>query len=472
MTCDIVRALIFRAERSRTPGVRMADAPIHEFEKVRFFAEHLETKGQRVEYSRIRSLDFARITQNSSGQAHHQTILLVELTDGSKPVEFSVVPNRSIFGGDDYDARAGALDALHTFLARATYDQRLRYYLTELSERGYFTYGDKRFHPDGTVALENGRTVSVTEHALSVQPHSITIEIPAAKKGLQRFKDFWDSPRVQILAFTNNDCMMALLKLVYGIQWFKMDDLRFGATSLRKPGETTRPPDHVLFSSPAPRNRSGSEAATDFRNVDSERVLDACKAMAAHLADFAAPRVQASKLQWGFGYQMLDVKSPEAVQAFAKCLPESAFLGYSFGVLCMLACVHLPAFPGTEGYQKARTLVGTELWYRMLDGLPKLVHTAMGEKLTEMMVRTAIAEIDAAFKNVQECAGLMNAHADNPLAPLQRALAKRTGLWVADDAVNLDRSLHDETKNLLALGAGVLGVPVSPSAAKSASFGR
>jgi hypothetical protein len=450
----------------------MADAPLHEFEKVRFFAEHLEAKGQRVEYSRIRSLDFARITQNSSGQAHHQTILAVELADGSKPVDFVVIPKPSLFGGDNYEARAGALEAIHGYLARATYDQRLRHYLTELNERGYFTYSDKRFHPDGTVALENGRTISITDHALSIRPYSITIEIPSAKKGLQRFKDFWDSPRAQIIAFTNNDCLMALLKLVYGIQWFKMDDLRFGTTSLRKPGETTRPTGHAFFSSPAPRNRSGSEPATDFRDVDSERVLDACKAMAAHLADFAAPRIQASKLQYGFGYQMLEAKSPEAVQAFAKSLPESAFLGYSFGVLCMLACVHLPEFPGTEGYQKVRTLVGTELWYRMLDGLPKLVHTAMGEKLTEMMVRTAIAEVDAAFKNVQECAALMNAHAENPLAPLQRALAKRTGLWGADDAEHLNRSLHDETRNLLALGAGVLGVAVSPSAAKSASFGR
>lgn len=135
------------------------------------------------------------------------------------------MPSRSLFGGDDYDARAGALEALHAFLARTTYDQRLRFYLAELSERGYFTYDDKRFHSDGSVALENGRTVSITAHALSIRPYSVTIETPSAKRGLQRFKDFWDSPRLQIITFTNNDCLMALLKLVYGIQWFKMDEL-------------------------------------------------------------------------------------------------------------------------------------------------------------------------------------------------------------------------------------------------------
>lgn len=450
----------------------MADAPLHEFDKVRFFTEHLEAKGERVEYSRIRSLDFARITQNSSGQAHHQTILAVELADGSKPVDFSVIPKPSLFGGDNYETRAGTLESIHEFLARVTYDQRLRHYLTELSGRGYFTYGDKRFHPNGTVALENGRSASITEHALSIRPYSITIEVPSAKKGFQRLKDFWDSPTVQIIAFTNNDCLMALLKLVYGIHWFKMDDLRFGTANQRKPGETSRPTDHPLFSSPAPRDQPADpRPATEFQNVDPDRVLDACKTMAAHLAEFAAPRVQASKLRYGFGYEMLDVRNPDAIQAFAKRLPESAFLGYSYGLFCMLACVHLPQFPGTNAYQKARTQVATELWYRMLDGLPKLVHTVVGEKLTEMMVRAAVSQLDEAFKDVQECAALMNAHAENALAPLQRSLAERTGLWNADDADHLTSALRAETKSLFALGAEVLGVPVTPSASKSASFG-
>ncbi len=93
----------------------MADAPVHEFEKVRFFSDHVETNGAEFEYSRVRSLDFARLTQTASGQPHHQTILAITLADGSKPVDLSTVPIQKIFGQDNYNPRADALEAICRF---------------------------------------------------------------------------------------------------------------------------------------------------------------------------------------------------------------------------------------------------------------------------------------------------------------------------------------------------------------------
>ena len=292
--------------------------------------------------------------------------------------------------------------------------------------------------------------------------------MPSAKKGWQRVKDFWDSPTVQIIAFTNNDCLMALLKLVYGIQWFKMDDLRFGTADqpqARRHQPAHRPPALQLAGS-AESRQPPPRPATDFQNVDPDRVLDACKTMAAHLAEFAAPRVQASKLRYGFGYEMLAVKNPEAIQAFAKRLPDSAFLGYSFGLFCMLACVHLPQFPGTDGYQKVRTQVATEMWYRMLDGLPKLVHTrgwreAHGDDGPRRSRRGG--------RGIQERSGLRCPHERARREPARAAAAcaresHRTLECRTTPTTSRARS-RTRRRSSSRLELAVLGVPVSPSSA-------
>lgn len=108
---------------------------------------------------------------------------------------------------------------LYTHLAKATFENRLQRYLTELQSRGYFTYAGYRFHPQHGIICRDGR--EFTSESTTFLKHYGLLELrPRSQSLLEKAKrEIWGGRIQSIDTLTDTDVFFGLLSHFFGIRW-------------------------------------------------------------------------------------------------------------------------------------------------------------------------------------------------------------------------------------------------------------
>lgn len=436
----------------------MTDTPLA-WKKLEFFDNHFTDSGTRFDYSSVRSIEYCRVkTETTTNFVIKDTTYTGSLTihvDGlPKPVELYSPGQRGLLDAfRDTEKGADQVFNIYRHIAPRTYDARLRRYLTELKDRGYFTYDGKCFYPDGTV--KNGeQRVDIHQYLVWRQPFCMRIEVDAKKekkKGWAAVANFFvgSSQSVPIVTTTDEDCFVALLKSMYGIFWIRMDGNTYGGsrsffkTDLLASSKLTESED---------AKKEGGPAVDGF--------VRHCGELATRAAEMARPRAGLMAMRWGEGFQTYGAEDIKLAQRLAFENVNAASWGLALGLLTTAVCVKDGSFPGSPEFTALKVRVFNEMYRCMADPIPAVLFKLAEKELQNAVAQVALEAVQSVVPIVQKSAERLRAGDPHPFLPLYEVFAKRTGLWNTDDPGHLVTALDKFTVDLLATASAMVGVPI------------
>jgi len=150
------------------------------------------------------------------GEAHSSN-LTVTMQSGEK-ISLSFDESTIIVGLSlDKSTDLRNLDEAYLFLSKATFQQRISAYISQISKQGYFHYENFRFYPKDKIVTRGGKEFRLTESDFYRGPGFV--EIRKQNPGI------WDGilrgivGPTRFYTETDLDVILALLKQYFGLTW-------------------------------------------------------------------------------------------------------------------------------------------------------------------------------------------------------------------------------------------------------------
>ncbi len=175
--------------------------------------------GRACDYRDVRSIFFTatvtsrRVNGIPVGKSYDAK-LQVHFAAGSMTIE----PQKGWFG------RLGAsgmeaLQRAHAVLSDMTFTHRVENYERQVAERGFFNFNGAQFHAQGHIFRDGKQIGSVRDGGTSFRLDPFILFIGKKKSLAENIISAFVSRDFQVDLTTDKDCMLYMLKSLYGITW-------------------------------------------------------------------------------------------------------------------------------------------------------------------------------------------------------------------------------------------------------------
>lgn len=177
-------------------------------------------------FDRVTSIRFYHSTQRVSinvtvdcGDNHHAELDIWYEAE-KDPIKIRAYASFHILTIHRSEARAVALVDIYIAIRERTADTRMKFYRNSITEKGYFSYNNKKFFPDGTIT-DGEHTINI----LKVPREKITrgpfyLSVETEKSRMARFmQSVFSSKDFGINTERDSDVFYELLASLYELKW-------------------------------------------------------------------------------------------------------------------------------------------------------------------------------------------------------------------------------------------------------------
>lgn len=121
----------------------------------------------------------------------------------------------------DRSAELAFLEDFYTILANETFANRMRHYLNQIEDRGYFTIGKCRFYPNDRVITFDDRVFPVAKSAFRERYGEVTFQSRNSSMGEKLMQGLLIKGTPKFNVSTDSDVIFFLLDKLFGIRSFR-----------------------------------------------------------------------------------------------------------------------------------------------------------------------------------------------------------------------------------------------------------
>lgn len=191
-------------------GFALTTRGIKYCEKFFSFEDVIETRAVR------QVLEQRTVLVNST---FHYSISIVMITKSGEMLQVTEQP--TVFS-DSKLSKVEYIEDLFKEISRKTWDTRLKKYINQVNEKGFFEYDNWRFYTNQKVIqdLKSDKVYPIETTELVKQPHSILVQEKNMGIGMKLMKSFVGKPQ-QITTMTDPDIFFFILRHYFGLVWSK-----------------------------------------------------------------------------------------------------------------------------------------------------------------------------------------------------------------------------------------------------------
>lgn len=153
------------------------------------------------------------------GSTFDYSISIVMITKSGEMLQVTEQP--TMFS-DSKVSSVKYIEDLFEEISRKTWDTRMKKYINQVNEKGFFEYDNWRFYTNQKVIqdLKSDKVYPVETTDLLKQPLSISVREKNMGIGMKLMKSFVGKPQ-QISTMTDSDVFFFILRHYFGLEWSK-----------------------------------------------------------------------------------------------------------------------------------------------------------------------------------------------------------------------------------------------------------
>jgi hypothetical protein len=198
-------------------GISVHESPLREWKKLSIFENGFRYGKQWYTYEDIDCLEFRCVATNVRvnfvpAGTDYEAHLKIILTGDRGTIKADYNGSITKWPLASAKLKAERVCAVYAEVAKRSFAHRMRRYVNDLKDHGYFMYDGAKFYPDGKVT-SGKKEANLKVHEVRKNASQLEICVPGDGHW------HWDSPSIDVELAKDPDCFTVLMRTVYGLSF-------------------------------------------------------------------------------------------------------------------------------------------------------------------------------------------------------------------------------------------------------------